>query len=242
MTPQVFRALEFDQIREALAGHASTPLGHARALALEPSSEPGVVAEQLALTSEAVAFISRNGQLTLDAPDDLADTLDALAVPDEPLLPLRLLGLARFVESLLHITSSLRAADRERPDVGRLAAVVVGVQPFDDEVRAIRRAIEPGGEISDHASPALREIRDQLRRQRTKLRSTLEGLTRGSSPTATGATSSSYAPSTATRSPVSSMARRRAAPVCTSSRCRRSSSTTTWSRWLNARRKRSTAF
>ena len=179
MTPQVFRALEFDRIREALAAHVSTSLGHARALALEPSSDRHVVAEHLALTTEALAFIARNGRLALDAPDDLADTLDALAVPDEPLLPLQLLGLARFVDSLLRVTDSVRAADRERPDMSRLAAVVAGVRPFDDEVRAIRRAIEPGGEISDHASPALRDIRDQLRRQRAKLRSTLEGLTRG---------------------------------------------------------------
>ena len=46
------------------------------------------------------------------------------------------------------------------------------------EVAAIRRAILPSGDIADNASPALRDIRDALRRQRAKLRSTLEGLTR----------------------------------------------------------------
>jgi DNA mismatch repair protein MutS2 len=179
MNPQAYRALEFDRIREALAAHTSTPLGRDRALTLEPSTETDEVAERLALTSEAVAFVARNGQLALDAPDDLAATLDGLAVPDEPLLPLQLLSLARFVDSVLRVVAGVRSAERERPDMSRLAAVVSAVQPFDDEVRAIRRAIEPGGEIADNASPALRDIRDQLRRQRAKLRSTLEGITRG---------------------------------------------------------------
>ena len=43
----------------------------------------------------------------------------------------------------------------------------------------MRRKIEPSGEVADNASPALASIRDRLRRQRAKLRSTLESLLRG---------------------------------------------------------------
>ena len=50
---------------------------------------------------------------------------------------------------------------------------------FDDEIGAVRRAIEPSATSATRASPALRDIRDALRRQRAKLRSTLDGLARG---------------------------------------------------------------
>ena len=43
----------------------------------------------------------------------------------------------------------------------------------------MRKAIDGAGEVADDASPALREIRDRLRRQRGKLRTTLEGFLRG---------------------------------------------------------------
>src|SRR5207342_1170946 len=39
--------------------------------------------------------------------------------------------------------------------------------------------IDPSGEVVDHASPELRLIRDRLRKQRTRLRSTLESYLRG---------------------------------------------------------------
>src|SRR5439155_4205157 len=60
-----------------------------------------------------------------------------------------------------------------------LAAIAGGAASFDAEAQAIYRAIESSGDVSDRASPRLREIRESLRRQRAKLRSALEGLTRG---------------------------------------------------------------
>src|SRR5207342_3081537 len=39
--------------------------------------------------------------------------------------------------------------------------------------------IDPSGEVVDHASPELRLIRDRLRKQKTRLRSTLESYLRG---------------------------------------------------------------
>ena len=191
MQPAVLRALEFDRIREALAREASTLLGRARALSLEPGTDPDDIRQALDLTLEAVAFLKSAGHLSLDAPDDLGDLLASLDLADEPLIPLQLLGLARFVDSVGTVAARIRAAarsaarepgattDRHEPRYGRLATLVAGVAAFDEEVGAVRRAILPSGDVADHASPALRDIRDALRRQRAKLRSTLEGLTRG---------------------------------------------------------------
>jgi hypothetical protein len=51
-----------------------------------------------------------------------------------------------------------------------LGAIGARVARFDDEIAAIRRAIESSGDVRDTASPALAEIRDALRQKRAKLR------------------------------------------------------------------------
>jgi DNA mismatch repair protein MutS2 len=172
---RALRALEFDIVLERLARQALTPLGRDRALALEPLTDARAIADALALTSEAVAYRAAGGALGLSAPDDLDQILELLNVGGQVLEPLQLLGLARFVESVDQTVGGIRRAADDRP---RLAAMVAPHRAFTAEVQAVRRAIDPAGDVSDNASPALKEIRERLRRQRAKLRSTLEGLAR----------------------------------------------------------------
>jgi DNA mismatch repair protein MutS2 len=171
----VLRTLEFDRIREVLAREAFTPLGRARALALEPAVEPDEVRRRLDLTQEAASLLKGAGRIGLDAPEDLEAILASLTEDDqEPLAPPALLGLARFTGSVATTATAVRAHGGPG-----LRALVAAVPDFSDEIAAIARAILPSGEVSDDASPALREIRDGLRRQRAKLRATLEQLVRG---------------------------------------------------------------
>ncbi len=174
MQSSVLRALEFDRIRDALAREASTVLGRARAHALSPATDPEDVRRRLDLTIEASAFQKSSGGLGIDGPDDLADILAELEIADRPLAPLQLLGLSRFVSSVGTVVDRVRQAR-----LTGLTDLVAGARSFIAETDAVRRAIQPSGDVSDDASPALREIRDALRRQRSRLRSTLEGLTRG---------------------------------------------------------------
>jgi DNA mismatch repair protein MutS2 len=175
MQAAVLRALEFDRIREALARDVATPLGRERAQALEPATDPAEVARRLALTGEAVAFAKAGGSLAINAQEDLPEILIGLDIADEPLAPLQLVGLARFVESVDDVTAGIRRA-AGFPGLTEIAARAAS---FAHETAAVHRAVLPTGEISDAASPALREIRDGLRRARAKLRSSLESLTHG---------------------------------------------------------------
>lgn len=174
MQPTALRALEFDRVREALAREAATPLGRARAEALTPSTTPEDVRRLLTLTTEARDLQQDGRSLAIDAPDDLPIALEQLDVETHALDPAMLLTLARFFDSIGAVTDSVRLARR----FPGLAAIAERAASFDAEAAAVRRAIQPTGEIKDDASPALRDIRDRLRRQRAKLRSTLEALTR----------------------------------------------------------------
>ena len=176
MQPAVLKALEFDRIREALARETMTPLGQARAISLEPSGDPAEVQYRLNATGEVVALLADSGTLSITAPEGLLGLLDTLAIGGQPLEPTELIGLADFVDSVDRACAAIRRSSAATP---LLAGVAAGAASFSDEAAATRRAIAPSGDVVDTASPALRDIRDALRRHRSRLRATLEGLTRG---------------------------------------------------------------
>src|SRR5687767_8084944 len=147
MQPAALKALEFDRVREALAREALTPFGRERVLALEPSGDAGVVGERLALTVEAVTFDRDGGSLCVSAPDQLPHTLDVLAVADQPVEPIALLGLAGFLDSVDDVIGGIvRAAAGGDAALRRLREIALRASSFAEESSRVRRAIHPTGE------------------------------------------------------------------------------------------------
>lgn len=172
------RTLEFDRIVDAVTALAVTPLGAAALAALEPSTDPKVVVAAQEATSETARFLERHPLFPLRAGESLPEALASLAIIGRPLEPLQLRMLADFVDSVDQAGVSVRRAGADFPILGKLVAHLAS---FKDEVAAVRHAIDPGGDVLDHASPELRRIRNELRQKRQKLRGTLEQFTRGSS-------------------------------------------------------------
>jgi DNA mismatch repair protein MutS2 len=169
------RALEFDRIVEAVGRFALTPAGAARVARLHPLADPRSVSDALAATSETVRFLGDN-RLALQAPEDLDAILESLNVEGRALEALHLLALAAFLASVDAACASVR---RARGSVPILRAIADRAASFEREIADVRRKIDPGGEVMDDASPELRSIRDRLRKQRTRLRGTLESYLRG---------------------------------------------------------------
>ena len=176
MQPSALRALEFDRIAEAVTGFALTPMGAERLAQLWPSVDPQQVAQWQASTSETVRFITTHGVFPLRASSDLPQILISLAVEGRALESLRLLALATFLDSIDDARAGIRRAPGSFP---LLDAATAAATSFKGEAAQVREKIDPSGEVVDHASPELRAIRDKLRRQKTRLRSTLESYLRG---------------------------------------------------------------
>ena len=176
MQPGALRALEFDRIVEAVQGFAVTPMGADALSRLTPSIDPASVARQLAATTETVHFIAANGTLPLRASEDLPDIFGAIGVEGRPLSPQHLLQLAGFLDSVEEAKTAIRRATGRFP---HLDATSGAAASFKGETGAVRDKIDPAGDVLDHASPELRLIRDRLRKQRSRLRSTLESYLRG---------------------------------------------------------------
>jgi DNA mismatch repair protein MutS2 len=176
MNASALRALEFDRIVTVVTGLAVTPLGRDRLEDLHPlTTTADVVAAQRA-TTEGTRFLADYPGFPLRAPSDLVDIIDALGVEGRGLEPMRLLGLSGYLES---IEQSRQAITKVGVAFPLLRMLVETVASFRQEIADVRRKIEPSGEVADNASPALASIRERLRKQKQRLRTTLDGFLRG---------------------------------------------------------------
>jgi DNA mismatch repair protein MutS2 len=170
------RALEFDRIVDAVRGFALTPMGGHRLAGLTPSTDHETVARLLAETTETVRFIGAGGAFPLQGSIDLPQTLTQLAIEGRALESFRLLLLASFLDSVDETRAAIRHAPGSFPLLEALAAPAAS---FKGEIAQTREKIDASGEVVDSASPALKVIRDRLRKQKSRLRSTLESYLRG---------------------------------------------------------------
>ena len=184
--------------RSVVAGLAVTPTGQrpAGGAASADRRRRAVVAAQRATTRRHAGSSPIIPGFPLRAPSDLDAILDALGVEGRALEA----AAAARARPTISSRSSSRAARSRRsaPRFRSSAQLVEAVASFKSEIADVRRKIEPSGEVADNASPALAQIRERLRRQKQRLRTTLDSFLRGretrstcrsrSSPIATAAT------------------------------------------------------
>src|SRR5688572_7873961 len=166
MQASALRALEFDRIVDVLSGLAVTPTGRDAVAELSPATD----------SAEVVRFLADHPGFPLRAPSDLDTIIGALQVEGRALEAPRLLSLAEYLESIEQSRTTITRLDGEFP---LLRAIVERVASFRGEIADVRKKIDPSGEVADEASPALASIRERLRKQRARLRSTLDGFVRG---------------------------------------------------------------
>ncbi len=169
------RALEFDRIVEAVCRYALTPHGLRRLAALEPLTDPHAVAASLAATAETSRFLG-DSHIGFHAGTDLDAILDSIGVEGRALDALHLIALSAFLSSVEGTCAAIRRAGASVPTLRRIADQAAS---FEAEIGDVRRKIDPAGEVLDDASPELKSIRERLRKQRTRLRGTLESYLRG---------------------------------------------------------------
>src|SRR5438874_11473286 len=176
MQPSALRALEFHRIVEAVEGSRRTPMGAERLARLQPSTDARHVAQLLAGTTETTRYVAAHGVFPLRASAELPQILAALAVEGRALEAPRLLALASFLDSIDESRAAIRRAAGVFP---LLEAASGGAASFKGETAHTRDKIDPTGDGVDKASQELRMIRDRLRKQRSRLRTTLESYLRG---------------------------------------------------------------
>jgi len=150
--------LEFDQIRQRLAGYARTALGSERCLSLEPVGDSLEIASRLQETDEARQFLDNGDGLEFGPDADLGDYVQRAMLG----------GVLRgeelhHVRQLAEASGFSRDALRHREDLPLLSGIAANIPDLEGLAQSIRRAISPAGEVLDDASPELRHLRRDSR-------------------------------------------------------------------------------
>ncbi len=161
--------LEFDRVREQIAGHTKTVVGGERARALAPTKDLLEIAARLQETSEARQYLEGGDGLEFGPDQDFRE-----------LLQRALLGGLLRGEELFAVRELLRAARLNRTELGRqeeipmLTGVSDNLPELGDLERVISGAISPSGEVVDNASPVLHNLRQEARQAQSRLNEIME--------------------------------------------------------------------
>ena len=171
MNTKALHTLEFDKIIEQLAGYASCESGKARCLSLEPSSSLAEINRLQSETEAAVSRVLKKGSVSFGSTYDIRASLKRLEIGSA--LNIReLLQIAKLLENVALVRAwAKRERDTESDDI--LSPMFQALEPMTQETAEIRRCIISEEEISDAASPALRQIRRNMRLASERIRTEL---------------------------------------------------------------------
>jgi DNA mismatch repair protein MutS2 len=162
--------LEFTQVRERLAG--LTHFGPSRRLAeaLEPSSDPVIVARGLDETDQARALIEERPAVGIGAAHDVGPWIERAARGGR-LDPAHFLELVETLDATSRLATSL--ADERRSLLRELGRELHALPALRS---TLGRSFDPVGELLDTASPRLGGLRAAVRVAYDRLRRRLDAL------------------------------------------------------------------
>ena len=168
------RLLEFETLRELLAGYAWSPLGKGRLAELGPSCEREWIQKQQALTAEIREFRRVGGRFEFGGLPEIGKLVEKSRIAGAALETTEI----RDVVLLVDRAAEWREIVKQPPAAMRSAWVrteelSVGIIDFSQFLRAFRDKILPDGTLDDKASPELARIRREIEKQKRAIQESL---------------------------------------------------------------------
>lgn len=172
MTPKYLRVLEFDKILARVATHTAFSASAELARALVPAPAPDQIARWQGETTEALALLDQNSEISVGSARDLRPLTKSARI-GALLQPIDLLDIRQTLIAARTLRRALARLGALYPRLAERAAPIAELPVVTD---AIARAINDRAEVADHASDALARIRRELNTQRARLMEKLQRL------------------------------------------------------------------
>lgn len=179
MQERVFKTLEFDKIKDQLIEHASSSLGRNKVEELVPSTDYNEVVSWQEETDEAAKVYRMRGSIPLDGIYDIRAHVKRSS-NGGMLSPAELNQIASTVHASRQMKRFIEEFYEEEP-IPILFTLTDSIMVLVEVEEEIKMAIDEQGAVMDSASDALRTLRNQLRRNESKVREKLESMIRSSS-------------------------------------------------------------
>lgn len=182
MNEKALKVLEYHKIIERLTQYAGSQPGKSLCQQLVPSDDLSEIRRMQKETSDAVSRICRKGNISFSGLSDIRSSLKRLEIGSSLNIE-ELLRVCKLLEVTARVKSWSRSENREEMPQDSLEQMFTDLQPLTPLAAEIRRCIISEEEISDDASPGLRQVRRAIRLANEKIRTQLAGLVNGPSRT-----------------------------------------------------------
>ena len=177
MDAHTLQVLEFEKIKQRLAGLCQSPLGQAEIAGIFPLTERALIQKKLDQLQQTKEIFQFEGGFPSLAVDDLREVLERVKPAGTSLEPAEFLSLAGLLSCVREILRFDKTVKGKYPLIEELTSKLRFPERLLD---SINRTFEPSGEIKDSASLRLGQIRRQkldLRQEVVdRLHSTLRSL------------------------------------------------------------------
>ena len=168
--------LEFDKLKEIVAGFTTCAPGRRSIEALSPRSDVAPLEAEFAMIREAMEYLRGGSELGFGSLADPEGWLPRLTVPASVLASTDLLEASTLMDAATAVRQTFKETGANHPRLAERAAALADLRHLST---AIRRAVMPNGEISDDASPQLGAIRAGWARRGKESSDSLENILRG---------------------------------------------------------------
>ncbi|MFN8535656.1 MAG: endonuclease MutS2 [Dehalococcoidia bacterium] len=170
MNDRVVRLLEFDKIRQRLAGHTAFSVSHRLALDLIPTTTLAAAERAQQAAEDARALLRLKPNFSIGGARDVRSPVRQAALGGL-IDPLLFLDIAATLESARRTRDVIVRLGDQLPVLAEIASDLVDCSAIEEE---IARCIGRRGEVLDSASAPLARIRGELRSAHDQLRSRLD--------------------------------------------------------------------
>ncbi|SHK12777.1 endonuclease MutS2 [Paramaledivibacter caminithermalis] len=173
MNERTIRVLEYEKIKNKLKKQATSQLGKELIEKLEPINDFNEVQQRLMETSEAVSLVIQKGNIPIGPIYDLKRYLK-IAEIGSYLYPKQLLEVGDTLRTARVLKNFIKSEDSDK--FSPLQSLISNISTYKNIESRIEEAIIGEDEISDNASPTLRNIRRQIENKNTAIRNKLNSI------------------------------------------------------------------
>ena len=181
MNSKAISALEYTKIISQLVNKASSPMGKEACRRLEPLTDLSQIETMQLQTSHALSRLFQKGSVSFGNVKDIRSSLKRLDV-GSALSASELLDICALLENTGRVKSYGRP-DRDDTEPDCLKALFDALEPLTPLASEIRRCLPSPDEVSDDASPGLRQVRRELKNTNDRVHSQLHSIVNGSART-----------------------------------------------------------
>ena len=167
--------IEFEKIREMLAGYLSTPTGAEEINALAPAVRPETVTARLERSAEMMHLLNASQAPPLETLYDVSDALARSVIERYVLDGSTLAHIGSWTESTRKLHSFF---SQHRETASEIWQIAETLPPLKELEQHIRKVVDDDGGIKPDASPELSRITRQIQSRKESARSVLQRILR----------------------------------------------------------------